>query len=254
VSPRHLPRLLAAAPRDGEALKLRATLRGESGLWELALRDWDALCELGGANWYERGNAQAQLGRWDEAEQDFTRAAKESREPEKALNALALLHWRQGREDAGRDACKRLSARGQLTPSPIFSERLFLALTATPDAPVEWAFLNNVDPLGVYQPVLGALLYRRGGRDAEALRKLDLDEQALPHSVINTAALGFLRALVHHRLGQADEARTALAQSRRALTGVPRDQPDLARAPESWQEKVYAELLEREAAKAIEGK
>src|SRR5262249_22719189 len=47
----HLDRVLAARPRDADALRLRAVLRGEAGRWDEALRDWDALVAAGDDGW-----------------------------------------------------------------------------------------------------------------------------------------------------------------------------------------------------------
>jgi serine/threonine protein kinase/WD40 repeat protein len=254
----HLDRVLEAAPHDREARRLRAVLCAEAGRWDAALRDWEAVCEQGGAAWYDRGNAHAQLGHWPEAEKDFERAAKDGRPLARSLSALALLRLRRGKEDGWRDACKPLSATGLLDSETLLDDGGFRAVTAAPDAPIDWAVLDKMLGMGLDGQPLAALQYRGGSRDAEALRNLDLDGQRpiQPRGIMNSAAVWFLRALLEHRLKHANEAKDALARGREELNRVETwlaDKPQLARDPESWQERVYAEALEREAAKLIEG-
>jgi hypothetical protein len=252
----HLSRLLETAPRDLEALKLRAALRGEAGHWEEALRDWNAVRGAGGVCWYERGNAQAQLGRWKAAEADFTQAAKETAGAGQALSALALVRLQQKNDAGYRDACMRLLAAGPLDVDALCYKGGFKPLIAAPDALKDWAFLDKLPNLqgGPYTNALAALQYRRGGRDAEALGNLKMEGPNQAVLEVNTAARWFLRAMLQHRLKQ--PSKESLVKGRQALAQPVflRDTPWLAHQPESWQERVYAEALEREATKMIEGK
>ncbi len=252
----HLDRVLENEPRDTEALRMRAVLHGEAGRWEAALRDWNAALEAGAAVHYERANAHAQLGHWQEAKADFEKAAAGPFEA-RSLTALALLYLRDGNEAEWRRACMRFGAARAVSAASLLTDGCYRGVTAAPGAPIDWPEIDGRQRARLQSGPWAALLFRRGGHDAEALENLTMDVAMRLPGDLNSAAAGFLRALLEHRLEHPAEARTWLARGREELGRKEswlRDRPLLAGQVESWQERIYAELLEREAAKAIEGR
>jgi tetratricopeptide (TPR) repeat protein len=265
----HLTRLLEAVPGDAAALKLRAQLhaeaarRGDETRWDAAVRDWTAAIGAGAKCWYERGNVYANKRQWREAEADFARAAQESPRRGAALVALALVRLRNGDERGWREACERL--RGERDVGGwLVTTSWHKAFTAGPDAVKDWGFVDDLlkrhpkalapDTPGYAREWVASLLVRAGGRDREALENLP-ENKGPGNDSLNPAARWFLLALLQHRLNQTVKAKESLANGREALKAT-----DLLPTPmflssdlEKWQERVYAELLEREAAGAIEG-
>jgi tetratricopeptide (TPR) repeat protein len=245
------------------ALHAEAARRGDEARWGDAVRDWTAALDAGGRCWYERGNVYANRGRWREAEADFARAAREPPRRGAALVALALVRLRNGDERGWREACERL--RGERDVQGwIITTAWYKAFTAGPDAVKDWGFVDDLlkrhpkalapDAHASSREWVASLLVRAGGRDKEALENLP-ENKAPGSDTLNPAARWFLLALLQHRLNQPAKAKESLANGREALKAK-----DLLPTPvvfssdmEKWQERVYAELLEREADVAING-
>src|SRR5262249_42631164 len=136
--------------------------------------------------------------------------------------------------------------------------------TAGPDAVKDWGFVDDLlkrhpkalapDTPGYAREWVASLLVRAGGRDREALENVP-GNKGRGNDSLNAAAGWVLLALLQHRLKQTDKAKESLANGREALkaTDLLPNPTFLSNDLEKWQERVYAELLEREAAGAIEG-
>jgi WD40 repeat protein/tetratricopeptide (TPR) repeat protein len=244
----HLDRLLALKPADLHGHQSRAQLHVAAKRWPEALADYTALIDAG-VNYHRvaRGDVSATMGKWQEAEADFEAAAEAEFYRREALERLALLRLRAGDKVGWRETCGKLGAEASEILLTYSRPGLGLkAITAGPDALTDWSFLDKRRS-GVQ---VGALLFRQGGHDEDALRLLHGD----PLSPVNPAALQFFRAMTLQRLNRTKEAAEALKNGREILKVQPIDAgrpwPD---SSANWMEVVYAELLEREAASAIEG-
>src|SRR5262249_48294498 len=60
---------------------------------------------------FRRGMVLAELGRWEEAVQDFSQVVQKAPDRTEAWRALALAQRAAGRADAARQTCRRLLAR-----------------------------------------------------------------------------------------------------------------------------------------------
>jgi serine/threonine protein kinase/WD40 repeat protein/tetratricopeptide (TPR) repeat protein len=256
----HLDRLLALEPADAQALQLRAEVYAQVQRWPEALADYTALIDAGGQFYLQRANVNAELGRWPAAESDFNEVLeKDPLRKTQALSGLALLRLRAGDKVGWQQACEKL--RAELTSQGILNGSGLEVFTAAPDALRDWTFLDErPDPEAesrrgsgssvLRDYVVGALLFRRGGHDEEALRRL----QGSGYSYLNAATLHFFRAMILQRLGRSKEAAEALENGRAAFNAAkPADAP-LRNPARNWSDRVCTELLEREATRSIEGK
>jgi WD40 repeat protein len=252
----HLDRLLVLEPGDAAARQRRASLRLETRHWPGVVEDHTVAIAAGEARHYERGNAYASLGRWAEAEADFTQAATSSAPADvarrlNALQALALVRLQRGNEKGWRDACAQMRAEPTCAAS-LRDGKFIKAFTAGPDAVKDWSFLGAKPPSSY-----GTLVYRIGGQDQRVLELLPAyDDEGHRDDSRNLAAMQFFRAMARHRLQELESAAAALKNGRDMLKAdwLTKSESRLGLAPaELWQERVYAELLEREAAKKIKG-
>ena len=229
----------AARGRQWQASESLRCLR--AGHWFAAAWHLDRMIAAAPDNpllYWQRGNARAELGRWQGAEADLARGmelAGAKASPGLLLDRALVCCWR-GNVAGYRAACKQLLDAPAVDP-----HSASLACTLSSDsgaAPARLVALaaeaaRRARGAGVARVVLGVALYR-AGRYEEALRQL---KDARPEE---PAALGgcFCRALAQHQLGKAGEARQTLRQATAALERLPR-------LP--LRERLHLSLLRREA-------
>jgi tetratricopeptide (TPR) repeat protein len=181
---------------------------------------------------FRRGMVLAELGRWDEAAQDFGHVVQKAPDRVEAWRALALAQRAAGQADASRQTCRRLLAREHLK-EPFAAARCAVVLAdAIEDARRLKPFLSLDDPV-----TRGAVLFR-SGRPEEAV-------QALKHTDDEVGLL-FL-ALAECARGKRAEARRALHQVRQSLIGAAAADPLAPTPGMAWQKRLEVSLLLQEA-------
>jgi Flp pilus assembly protein TadD len=211
IRDRLLTRLIVRTPVDSDALAERGRDHYRQGQWQLAAADFDRAIALGTSDW-------------------------------KAWYQDAIAYLGAGDLTAYRTACARSLARFGRTQHPgvaVWVARtcalapgaaaddprpLELVRIAMETSPKEWLALSTL-----------ALVHYRAGRYAAALRAMT--EAMAPEVGGDSGANRLLLALIHHRLGHADEAR------RWREKGIQwRDRADL-----SAEDRLIYQILRREA-------
>jgi tetratricopeptide (TPR) repeat protein len=203
----------------------------------LALRPDDGWALAG------RGLLRAGLGRWAEADRDLARAVDRGVPDVQVWYGHLLLRLRQAGHVGYRRAARRLAPELR----HIDDHRLFNY--------VAWCFALAPDALTDYRPVLemarqavdedsdkrgarntlGAVLYR-AGQYREALQQLNRALQE--HGRGGTVNDWVFLAMVHHRLGQAGEARKWLGKAKEEIDRTEKQRPAKDRQSMSRQEMV----------------
>jgi Flp pilus assembly protein TadD len=216
----HLDRLIAATPRDG-SLHAR------------------------------RGNALVQLGRWSEAAGDYAKAIEgKPDDPDlRYMHALALLG--AGDRDGYRRACAAALGRFAATDAPAVAHRVVHTCVAGPDAVADATPLVRLARLAVpysrgNDRILGAALLRSGHPEEALARFQEAGKGFLPESWD-----WLFLALIHHRLGDADQARQDLDKAAGQVDA--RDSRGGASGWQHWTAQVEAHCLRREVEALLMG-
>ena len=210
-------------------------------------------------DWYERGRAHAQLGRWDRAAADLARAVALRPDDLAWQTEYGLLCLAAGNPERYRHVCTDLM--DHLTPTdPLRLRNQVAWLTVwAPDAITEperllpWA--ENVPP----SLLRGATRFRLG-RLEDALPDLQTGAGSPTTQAATTEhcrAWLFL-ALTHHRLGRPDEARAWLDRATRWLEADARVRATLGEQNMPWYQVPWTntlplQLLRREAEALLGG-
>ena len=204
----------------------------DRGRWYLTERQWDdahaaftKAVELRPDHvsvWVERGDLHTRLGLWDLAAADYAREM-ELREPDTTMRWYqhALLRYYVGDVEGYRQSCRKMDERFRGTTKVRFVEEVLWSsvLAPGPDADLSRLVELSQDFVAHFRTstalyILGTAHYRAGQyeqsvqRLREALAASDWRNRFLAYPVM---------AMAHHRLGQADEARTALDEAAKVL-------------------------------------
>jgi WD40 repeat protein len=221
--------------------------------WSAALWHFNALVEQAPDNWLyraRRGRAQAELGHWKEAIDDFAEVVRRAPEEVEVWCLLAILRLRLGDNAGFRRCCASLLEQQQAkandpriaylaawtcvlsAESDLNGERLVeLAKQAVVQGP------NDPDYLCTW----GATLFRAGdGKSAE----MRLNQAQAVHGLRPCVREWLWLSLVHERMGAPKEARRWLMKAK-ALLGSP------DALPLTWIQRVELELLQQEAEKNL---
>jgi tetratricopeptide (TPR) repeat protein len=231
-------------------------LHDQRGQAYAGLRQWDkALADFTRAvqrdpkqagNRVRRAGTLAELGRWDEAEQEFVRARDlKQKGGTSSWEALALLRLRVGDTEGYRKLCAELLDQVG-TPDDVDEAGwaawvcvLAPGAVEDPVRPLHLALKAREPQKGdAYAVTLGAALYRAKSYEA-ARRRLTEADKAKPEEDAAWARL-FL-ALTYHRLGQTKEAKEALARAKEATEAAEK------KRPLPWDERLELRLLSEEA-------
>jgi WD40 repeat protein/tetratricopeptide (TPR) repeat protein/tRNA A-37 threonylcarbamoyl transferase component Bud32 len=224
--------------------RLRAIAYGRLRQWEKAEADYTKALELGAKGedlWTGRGEARYRLMRWDEAAADYGKATELSPDNYSLWSRQALAHLAAGKRDNYRRVCAAMLERFGATKSATTASRVLYTLLPTPDAVPDRSRLVSVAEVAAPDwqgnvRVLGAALYR-AGKPEEALRRFG--ESA---AVWKPRGWDWLfLAMIHHRLGHADQARRHLEKGVRWIEEADRQ------GWQDWDERVVVPLLRREA-------
>jgi WD40 repeat protein/tRNA A-37 threonylcarbamoyl transferase component Bud32 len=188
-----------------------------------------------------RADADAELGRWDEADADAAGAVELSPDDLAAWRRRVLLDLHAGDAARYRKTCARLLGRhgetkdAEVAGSVAWDCGLAPEATAEPERVVrlaEQAVAGEArgDRLGT----LGAALYRAGRHEQAAAR---LHEAIKAHGGEGTFREWFFLAMASHHLGQADEARRCLDRA------VQKGEKEA----DGWQQRQERDLLRAEA-------
>jgi WD40 repeat protein/tRNA A-37 threonylcarbamoyl transferase component Bud32/tetratricopeptide (TPR) repeat protein len=135
----HLDRLVLARPHDGTLAARRGDALSGLGRWAEAEQDYTRAIQLGAAGpnhsalYQFRGVARAQLHRWAEADADFV-VDSERRGDSASESFHALLRLHADDIDGFRDACERMFARATSSRELAASYYLARASLLAPDA------------------------------------------------------------------------------------------------------------------------
>jgi WD40 repeat protein/tetratricopeptide (TPR) repeat protein len=283
----HLQRLLAANPGDGDLRRRRARADRELGWWEEAITDLTKAIEQhpdDGQLRNDRGVAYAELARWDAAAADFSKAMELTPEDLQFRFQLGLTYLAKGDLDGYRRFCqdflewcqKRnvteasmmaawacvLSPKAIPDPAAVvqLAEKVNKAILAKQSSMITLARVSN-DPRLIQQAtaafediapastrVLGAALYRAGQLES-AVRHLN-DSVKSGKSLCNDL---LFMAMAQHRLGRADEANQLLARAVQRIDQA-LDAGTFDGRPVTWENKLQAMILRREAEARIDAK
>jgi tetratricopeptide (TPR) repeat protein len=203
--------------------------------------------------WLRRGLAQAQLGQWQEADKDLSRAAELGAEGPRPWYHLALGRLAAGNLEGYRKACTTLWDRFGQSDNPDNALVVAWAGVAGPDALADPARLvaaaqragASRSPRAAGGGVLGAALYR-AGQYQKAADQLTATVEARGEE--RTVHEQLFLAMAEQRLGHDTEARRRWERALQGLeqTAQPRLRFD-ADAALFWNERLELELLRREA-------
>jgi tetratricopeptide (TPR) repeat protein len=186
---------------------------------------------------FQRGSLHAQLGRWQQAADDYARALE--LDPTDAGNwyRSALLRLQLGDRDGYRRACARQLERHANTPDPFTVNIVVWQCVLSPDAGMDLSRVvqlsertvagapNNFGILNT----LGVALYR-AGKWQDAADRLHAAIKARPGQEGIAEDWVFL-AMAHHRLQQPEEARKWLDKTRQWVEKQTKDRPKNETAP-----------------------
>jgi tetratricopeptide (TPR) repeat protein len=212
-----------------------------------------------------RGNAYADLSRWDKAAADFAKAIdlKGDNPLHRYLHAVLLL----GAADTEgyRSACLSMLEQFGKTPDPSIAYWVAWTFVLAADAAGDPAVTVQLAEKAVasapkdyhYLNTLGAALYR-AGRYEEAVRRLGEAATAYKRDFGFRQPLvynWFFLAMAHHRLGQAEEARKRLDQAVKWVeqAGEEKGKDAAITLPMPWNRRLTLQLLRREAETLIHG-
>jgi WD40 repeat protein/tetratricopeptide (TPR) repeat protein/tRNA A-37 threonylcarbamoyl transferase component Bud32 len=263
----HLDRLPADERGDAEHLRLRARAY-------LGLRRWDeaaaAYSKVIAQNadvkedWWGRGLAHAERFRWVEAAADFGKAIDNGAESLFIRQAYALLCAGAGDAEHYQRACEELLERYGQSEEDETVATLGRAFVAYPAGLPDFTLVERLSKQVMAKNstrclsyhVLGPVQYR-AGKWKEAIDTLNGALKYHPgNRGMGTLPDVFFLAMAHHRLGQKEQAHKELAQAiermdRNATAPATPMNPD---APSSWSNRLYWQLLRREAETLINGK
>ncbi len=225
--------------------------------WSAALWHLDRLVEQEPHNWHyhaRRGRAQAELGHWKEAGDDFAAVVDRAPEEAEAWCLYAVLRLYQGDRPGYRRACAALLEQHQ-KGEPARVQRSYLTAwtcVLSADSGVKAERLVELAKQAVerepgdpdYLCTLGAALFRAGDFKSAAGR---LNEAQAIHGLRPCTREWLWLALVHQRLGSTREARQWMEKAMTALKA-----PEAATLP--WVQRVQLDLLRREVEGELKGK
>src|SRR5262249_52380894 len=160
------------------------------------------------------------LGRWDEAAKDFSRAIQLSPQEFTSWYRLAYVQLAMGSIDRYRRVCEEMLTRFGRSDDPTTLSNLARALMEARDGQMNFERSLRLGQAAVDKDrnnsychfVLGAALYRNG-RFAEAIELLReaMKDRSPVGQVLNCYDQLFL-AMAHHRLGHASQARDLMKE------------------------------------------
>jgi WD40 repeat protein/serine/threonine protein kinase/regulator of sirC expression with transglutaminase-like and TPR domain len=255
--------LLALQPDSSDLWYRRGLLRLKAGKWDEAVAGFGApLCKQPqtAAEWQSRAEHFVRLALWPEAAADYARA-DDLQEPADAFGCYvhALTRLYAGDVDGSRKVSRRMAERfaesadpehahliaatGVLDSQPLVEPARLVALAAraAADQRLPWRAAR-----------LGAAHYRAGGYERAVAA---LQESLAINPNWDRTWVHSCLAMAQHRLGNAEQARAALDEARRAsderveamLAG------EIGFVPAAWWDILHAELLYREARTLIDG-
>jgi tetratricopeptide (TPR) repeat protein len=201
-----------------------------------------------------RANAYGALGRWEEAAADYARTVEEVGDFPALWARYAVASLGVG-DDAYRKVCAETLRRFKDTDDARDAELLAWCLSLRdkavddPDAVVRLA--EKAVAAGKTGPrllALAAALHRAGRTDEAAKR---LEEVAKSAADPEQPTLWAMLAVVHAKLGHADEARTWLDKAARWLDDAPKAETAADRVKRNWFVTVPVGALRREAEEAL---
>jgi serine/threonine protein kinase/Flp pilus assembly protein TadD len=233
--------------------------------WLEAERDFTKAVQCAGKDnssvWTERGHLYIRLGLWDLAAADFAEAYKRQ-EPE-SIHAWvfhALLRCQAGDTKGYRQICKPMAERFERITDPVSAETVARGCLLVAEPVVEPAKLVQLAQRALaggsayWRLYTLALAYYRAGLYEQAV--LCIGEAQALNSTWNKTGHYAIRAMAHHRQGQADLARkdldaAAMAQEQR-IDAMYRNPPGFM--PDPWYDLLASNLHYREAKILIDGK
>jgi WD40 repeat protein/tetratricopeptide (TPR) repeat protein len=252
----HLNRLLAGEPAGDAAQPKRVEPRPAGMAVKAQVEDTAKALDRKGAGpeaWLRRGLVQAQMGQWQEADRDLTRALELGTDGPRPLYQLALIRLAAGELPGYRKACATLWDRFGQADNPDTALVLAWAGVAGPDALPDASRLvaaaeragASRSPRAAAQRVLGAALYR-AGQYQKAADRLAATVEALGEET--TVHEQLFLAMAEQRLGHSAEARRRLDRALQGLQDAAPPRPRFdADAAVFWNERLELDLLRREA-------
>jgi WD40 repeat protein/tRNA A-37 threonylcarbamoyl transferase component Bud32 len=159
-----------------------------------------------------RGYAHAQFGDWEQADEDYARAAARGRLPLEVWFEYALILLKRGDNDGYRRLCARLLQKAHRITAPDTINSVVWIGVIGPDATSDPAKLVALQQRVVksapknyqYANTLGAALYRAGRHEAAVKQ---LEEAMRLHGRGGTPGDWLFLAMAAHQLGKKEEAR-----------------------------------------------
>lgn len=250
-----LSKAIELDPKSVDSWLLRGAIHRRHGQTNEALADYSSALESMPncvQAWFERGWTYAELRRWTEAAADFARAAELDPSFPMYARDRAAASLSAGDDVAYRAACQAMLLRFRDTTDPGVAERVAIACVAGPDATLEPAAVVALAEVALelnreWQSGLkGAALYR-ANQLTQALECFEAKRKASPLGAWDFTFL----AMIHHRLGQPDQAREDFDNAARWIVAAKgrRASPETNGqvAWQCWQEEAETLRLFREA-------
>ena len=206
--------------------------------------------------WFARATAYSNVKQWDKAVVDFSKVIELDPNNANASYRRALAHLGMGDTEKYRQSCNQFLEYFEETEDPAVCHWVALSCVLAPDAVEDFSRVIELAQFATESSnetdhtrnVLGAILYR-AGKFNEALKQLsslaDEWEQGKEFPTLTSPAYTwFFLAMIHHRLGNADESQHYLKlANERAAEEIAGDAP--------WNRKLTLQLLRKEAAQLL---
>jgi tetratricopeptide (TPR) repeat protein len=208
----------------------------------------------------DRGYAYAALGQWDKAANDLGKAV-ELRPDQVVCYRHALLRLHLGDQDGYRKACTAILDRFGGEQNVTATDLALWSCVLAPDAVADYSrLLQWAEKLLAAQPrnfayldTLGAALLRAGRFD-EALQRLNEANAIYKPADEQRSAFAYnlcLLAMVHQRLGHAEEARKWLDKAIGKIEEAVQKKPQGVDASVPWNRRLTFQLLRQEAESVV---
>jgi tetratricopeptide (TPR) repeat protein len=256
----------------------RARINERLGRWPEVVADYTMIIEREGRTawaYAARATANAELGQWRLAEQDFAEVVRLAPSNYRTWYQLAVAQLAQEDKKRYSETCQEMFRRfGQTsTTSQVANEVAWTgALAANSGVPgSELVRLANqavrISPQQTYLNTLGAAHYRAGEYD-KAVQRLEESRQAFirerelsrqsarpsrPQKPGDDGTVWdwLFLAMAHHQLGKTEEARKWLDKATPVVEQYASDNRKEAGSSLTWNQRVELRLLHREATKLL---
>jgi WD40 repeat protein/Flp pilus assembly protein TadD len=212
------------------------------------------------SSYFARGQVFADLGQWDRADADFTKAIETGEKDVEAWSMRALVRLAENDQPGFRAACQAMLDQFAKTTDAQTASSVARTCSLAPDAISDFGPAIALAQRAVgdqplwheYSQGLGAILYRAGQFEKSVRQLRDLEDlREFEPRLTARAYTAFFLAMAEHRLRHPAEAKKWLAKARDAMANSPQSRGNRGRHS-SWAGNLTMKILRHEAEALIE--